>query len=84
MSKFETKVSSLHFSIFISRLEPDEIAAYIIEAGRNNGQIQLKNIVNDSSNCSPTQILTRSFNFQNSIKGQEYWNEICLRLLDIE
>lgn len=75
-------IDSIKYSKFLSLLQPDELANYIIEAGRGNGKVVLTMIIKTAQNADASEILSRSFDFHNSIMGHDYWSKIFLRLLE--
>jgi len=76
-------MSKNNFIKCLSKLTPDELAAYIIETGRSNGVINLRVIITSCElACDNASILSRSFSFKNSVAGPDYWAKVFKRLHD--
>lgn len=70
------------FKNLFSELSSEEIAMYIIETGRANSKLGIKNLVEISQDWSAEKIITSSFEFGHSVAGATYWTEIVFRLRD--
>lgn len=80
MNKSLKDYSMKNYVAFLSLLTAEELAAYIVETGRSNGQLNIKIIINSSAAETPEYILSRSFDFKNSVNGPDFWAKIFKRL----